>query len=542
MNTLWMCLYFKNLPLEVFSRIDAEKNQHAIVILQKQRIFHMNELAQATGIQLGNNMDTAYSLSDQLLSFERNEDKEKSTLAYLAQWAYQFTPTVSIKLPNCLLLDISGCLKLFKGLDNLIGKVTTSLNHLGFQALLSINISPLSALLMAKAQSTVLINKDKQKLEQSIGTIPIQYLQADQKIITALKQMGIANLQDLIRLPPSGLIRRFGTDFSDYLQRLIGTKADPQKTINPSTKFSSTINFLFDVKNLNSLVFPIKRLLKELGDFLSARQLCINHFTWHLSHRNVSKNANASTDSRKMSISLASPINEYKAFYALTQLKLDQIKNIKEVDSITLAVNHFHPVVAYTKTLFQDNTFPTNKYSPNNISDKNCQLFNILNVKLGPEQCFGLSQSNDHRPEKAWKPLVIGNQKPAENKELTKGKDINWRPESLPRPNFLLTTPKVLKVLDEGFHLDMRSLDIKSFDIKKHQMKSLKVIGFGAGELSGKLTLLRGPERIDYGWWDQAIDKPLTRDYYIARQEDGSLYWIFRLIALERWYLHGIFS
>ncbi|MFT5208603.1 MAG: protein ImuB [Flavobacterium sp.] len=521
-----MCLYFKNLPLEVFSRVDKEKNQHAVVILQKQRIVHMNELAQAIGIQLGNNMDTAYSLSDQLITFERNEDKETSTLAYLAQWAYQFTPKVSIKSPGCLLLDISGCLKLFKGLDNLIKKVTNSLNNLGFQAVLSINSSPLSALLMAKAQSKILINTDKQKLKHSIGDVSIQYLQADQKIITALKKMGIATLQDLLSLPPSGLSRRFGTDFSDYLQRLVDNKADPQNIINPSTQFSSTINFLFDVTNLSSLVFPVKRLLIELSDFLSARQLCINHFTWHLSHRNSSSDPEPAINLRKMSISLASPINEYNAFFALTQLKLDQINNIKAVDSITLSVSHFHTVEAYNEMLFQDSTYLVNKYSSHDISDKHSQLLNILNAKLGPEQCFGLSQANDHRPEKAWKARAI------RNKEPTRNKEPSWAQASLPRPSFLLNTPKAFKVLEKRPSLEIKSLE----------MKRLTVKGLGAGGIAGELTLLKGPERIDYGWWDQAMDKPLTRDYYIACQEDGSLYWIFQYVAFEQWYLHGIFS
>lgn len=528
---LWMCLYFKNLPFEIFSRVGNEK-QHAIVILQKQHIFHMNGPAQAIGIQLGNNMDTAYSLSDQLITFERNEDKEASTLAYLAQWAYQFTPKVSIKSPDCLLLDISGCLKLFKGLDNLIKKVTESLKNLGFQALLSINTSPLSALLMAKAQTKTLINIDKQKLKRSIEKVSVQHLQADQKIIDALKKMGIATLQDLLTLPPSGLSRRFGTNFSDYLQRLVGNNADPQNIISPSTKFSSTINFLFDVTNLSSLVFPIKRLLIELSDFLSARQLCINHFTWRLSHRNSPNDPSTSINLRKFSILLASPTNEYKAFFALTQLKLDQINNIKEVDSITLSVSHFHTVEAYNKVLFQDSTSLLNEYSSNNINDKNSQLLNILNAKLGPGQYFGLSQSNDHRPEKAWKALSIKNKAPIRNKKPTGSKEICWSQESLPRPSFLLNPPTALNVLEKSPFFDITSLEIKILTVK----------GFNAGGIAGKLTLLKGPERIDYGWWDQAMDKPLTRDYYIACQEDGSLYWIFQHVALEQWYLHGIFS
>ena len=82
-----------------------------------------------------------------------------------------------------------------------------------------------------------------------------------------------------------------------------------------------------------------------------------------------------------------------------------------------------------------------------------------------------------------------------------------------PRPVFLLDTPRFLKT------------------------------DHGEPHLGGPLLLLRGPERIDFGWWDQQdIEAPLARDYYIARQTTGELIWVFKHLPSDRWFLHGVFA
>ncbi|HIG43599.1 MAG TPA: DNA polymerase Y family protein [Gammaproteobacteria bacterium] len=510
---LWMCLYFDKLPLEIFTRGETLSNhdplkkslpnkiksrenrgpEHTgkpIVVLQKQRVFRLNQAALDIGIKPGNSMDTAYTLSDRVISFERNEDKEISTLAHLAQWAYQFTPNVSIKAPDSLLLDITGCLNLFKGLQPLILRVEQGLRQLGYQAVISTNRTPLAALLVARAHAP----------DGSINQIPVRYLQTDEKIITSLHQMGIHNVEDLLRLPESGLTRRFGVYFADYLQRLVGSKPDPQKLINPSVNFFHDITFLSDVSNLDSLTFPINRLLGELAEFLTSRQLQVNHFTWHLSHRNH--------NNKSFSIHLANPENNPRVFRTLTQLRLDQINDVKEIDNIALAVSQFFPAKAVNGSLFQGAGYQELALPSN--TDKENQLLNMIHARLGPGYCFGLSQSNDHRPEKAWQTVSASTN---DKKHPPTERDWLLKPDETPaRPAFLLPTPKALNVADN------------------------------IPCLAGKLELIKGPERIDYGWWDQPINKPLTRDYYIARQKDGSLYWIFQHIAMGQWYLHGIFS
>ncbi|UCD68029.1 MAG: DNA polymerase Y family protein, partial [Betaproteobacteria bacterium] len=56
----------------------------------------------------------------------------------------------------------------------------------------------------------------------------------------------------------------------------------------------------------------------------------------------------------------------------------------------------------------------------------------------------------------------------------------------------------------------------------------------------GELRILDGPERIETGWWDGG---DVMRDYFVARNNNGATYWIYRERSIEKnWFLHGIFS
>ena len=57
---------------------------------------------------------------------------------------------------------------------------------------------------------------------KSLECLPVDCLQVDKKIIESLQQMGITDCKALFALPQSGLNRRFGIYFVDYLQRLLG--------------------------------------------------------------------------------------------------------------------------------------------------------------------------------------------------------------------------------------------------------------------------------------------------------------------------------
>ena len=68
-------------------------------------------------------------------------------------------------------------------------------------------------------------------------------------------------------------------------------------------------------------------------------------------------------------------------------------------------------------------------------------------------------------------------------------------PAGLPRPAWLMETPLELK-------------------LQRHQPV-----------YSSPLKLIAGPERIEAGWWDDAL---IARDYFIAENALGQLLWIYR--------------
>src|SRR5690606_24803474 len=55
------------------------------------------------------------------------------------------------------------------------------------------------------------------------------------------------------------------------------------------------------------------------------------------------------------------------------------------------------------------------------------------------------------------------------------------------------------------------------------------------------LRLVRGPERIEAGWWEGGL---VARDYFVAEDEQAARYWIYRErdADVPGWFLHGLFA
>ena len=111
----------------------------------------------------------------------------------------------------------------------------------------------------------------------------------------------------------------------------------------------------------------------------------------------------------------------------------------------------------------------------------------------------GFDAIADHRPERAW-----GVCEPGKESTVSAGLSVSAR------PLWLLPSPRPL---------------LEIADIPQYK---------------GPLTLLTTPERIESGWWD---GHDVVREYYIARNPEQSLLWIYRQSRESSgWYLHGFFS
>lgn len=185
-------------------------------------------------------------------------------------------------------------------------------------------------------------------------------------------------------------------------------------------------------------------------------------------------------DRDALTLIVQSAQGEYRAEYwqRLTSLKLENLVLSAPVYAIELSVEQLMEKEGQGRDLFEGKRGVLNA----------AQLLSMLQAKLGAQAVCGLGIHNDIRPE-----FSSGYCSP-----LQRAEQIDWRLPGL-RPSLLLDPPSPLE---------------------------------------DKVSLLHGPERIQTGWWD---NHAMTRDYFIARTEQGQWLWVFRTPE-PRWYIHGLFS
>ena len=168
------------------------------------------------------------------------------------------------------------------------------------------------------------------------------------------------------------------------------------------------------------------------------------------------------------------------------------------VHAIVLDCTAPEPLASDNQSLFTNNQTAAPDWA---------KLIDRLHARLGAHAVYGLRVGADHRPEFASAQQEISTQ----NLRRKNSTFPALSPEKTPpRPSFLLPRPRALFLRD------------------------------GAPSYHGPLTLLSPPERIQSGWWD---DAPVERDYFLARNQEGTLCWIFRALNEPgAWYLHGFFA
>jgi protein ImuB len=183
--------------------------------------------------------------------------------------------------------------------------------------------------------------------------------------------------------------------------------------------------------------------------------------------------------SSQVTIGLSAPAREAAQFLQLVRERFHSITLPAPVIGLGLEALEFTAPSIVQADLFGGNAQPLQQIQ---------LLLDRLVARLGADQVQGLQPQADHRPERAWRftppaKAVIDSNAPAPA-----------------RPCFLQTEPQ---------------------------------------PIAPPVRLLRGPERIESGWWDQA---DAARDYYIARREDGARLWVYRDLVTDAWYLQGLWN
>jgi protein ImuB len=351
--------------------------------------------------------------------------------------------------------------------------------------------TPLAAWWLARARQaglSVRMCRDKSQLRERLAALPLSLLDWPGDTLQTLQVLGIQRIGHCLQLPRDGFIRRFGHAPCLDLDKAQGLLPDPRIWFAAPDQFASRLEFGFELNDALALLFPLKRLLRELEGFLRSRGAGVQQWQLLLEHWNHGRT--------RLSIGTALPERSAERLLALARERLTQLTLDAPVLALGIAAEQLQRFDENNQSLVPD---------PRSRAIGWSQLLDKLTARLGKERIQRLHALDDARPELAWQRCAATATTAAGRLAATAASAT-----TAPRPLWLLDPPRALSSR-EGLPL-----------------------------CQGQLDLLAGPERIEAGWWD---GHAACRDYYVACNPRGETLWIYREHRREaHWYLHGIFA
>ena len=478
---IWMYIKFPKLSLEAITMNYSKDftNKPLVVIdthKNKRKIIAYNNLSKDYGIDKTISLSTALAMCPDLIIKERNSSQEKKLLNNLAIIGYQFTADITIE-NHALCLEISKSKRLFRGYNNLLCLIHEKISLHKIFAINGFGINPLIAKILCKNKFQKFL-PNLNNVYKELNKIPAIKITDNLNTRKIFSQLGIQSIKDLIDIPISLLSERFNSDLISNLEILLNKKQQILCKFKPSKTFHDEIQYINGLTNKESLIFPMKSLLKSLNEYLIAIHCRCSQIIWKFT---TPLNVNIT-----MKIKLSRSKNDWSELLNLSRIKLDNINLPKVVEKVSL----------YCADLIEDKKINNEIFNDNkNKSQYKGNLVDSIVAKVGEKALFTLLTKNEHIPEKAGS-ITKFDMKQFFEQQTTENT----------RPLWLLKTPNPIKFLNGKLYF------------------------------KSPITILSGPERINDNWWEN--NQQL--DYYIARDEEGTNYWIYK--SGVKWFIHGIFS
>ena len=388
---LWLALHFPRFAMEVYARSASLPHPFAVAEQQGRhaRVVDCNEAAAQRGVRRGMVLAAARAMAPELVLRWRDMAAEAQCLAGVAAWAGRFTPTLSLQPPHGLLLEISGCLRLYQGYENLLAQVQSGLDELGYQACAASAPTPHAAWLLACAGRFRCVY-EADELEAALHDLPMESLRQPEEVRQGLASIGARTLEDCWRLPRAGLARRFGTALLDELDRALGKVPEAREIFVAPPSFRRRLELPAGTADAEALLFAAHRLLLELEGFLTLRQAGVQELELSCCHERV--------PASKVSLGFARPERQAGRMRLLLREMLGRARLAAAVVALVLEARHILPLPGKNAELLPDA----------GARGDGDLLLERLRARLGKAAVHGLAPAADHRPERAWRACEAG--------------------------------------------------------------------------------------------------------------------------------------
>ena len=549
--TLWIGLHLHSLSLDTW-RLRWLTEPSAAAVFEHDALIAMTPGAQQCGLKLGMRCATARSLAPECLLYPRDQRAEQNAYAQAAQVALAYSPSVYQHTRDTLLIDVTYSLRLFGGIRLIVHGLRQQLKRLTLQVQSGVAPTATGAWLLAQvarhstqhlaqhsiqrsAQYSPRYACSQPTLERLLNPLPCAMLPSAQPHLVWLKAIGCETLGGLRALPRSGLQRRVGTTLLTELEQAYTQAVWRQAPYLAPEQFIEQLDLLDRLEHTTALASFAERLALSLCTWLTAKHYALRSATLELHH----ERGRHACPPTALELAFGEPVWLMSQLMPLLHERLSRQNLAGPVVALTLRSQALSPQNARSATLFPDPLQTPADYR---------RLLDLLSARLGAEQILQPAPLADHRPEIAnnWVPFDASTLRPT---ALTTTKSA----VSTTSKSAVSTTTKsaasaittqatsvtATRATRDTVSSTPAPLSERPFWLLAEPL--LLNVRNDRPIYHGPLQLLRGPERIESGWWDQLS---IARDYFVAQDQQAVRYWIYRErdTELARWFLHGVFG
>jgi protein ImuB len=451
-----------------------------------------------------------------LVSVAEDQAADALLLERIADWCERYTPLLTCKPPDTILLDITGCTHLFGGEEKLYQDVTSRMQAFGFAARAAIASSIGAAWATAHFTTAGIMPRGEERA--LLAPLPVAALRLPEETIATLTRVGLKCVGDLLDLPRAPLAARFGADLLRQVDRALDDEAEPLSPRLPAPVYMAEKSFFEPIAREQDVLASIEQLAGRLSANLAAhgdgaRQVELALFR---------------TDGvvKRVSIGTARPQRDAQTIRALFAERLAVLG--EEIDpGFGFDLARLSVLVAEPCTEEQIG-FATDEEQRD--LDR---LVDRLSARLGTRRITRLACRESHIPELATMALPAQTTRAATH-QWDNFRDFRAETGLSARPLRLLAKPEpifeVIALVPDGPPLRFR------WRRAWHE-----------------IVAVEGPERIEGPWWNED-GGGLMRDYFQVEDKAGLRFWVFRAghyrgsasehatPDMPRWFMHGMYG
>jgi protein ImuB len=457
------------------------------------------------------------------------ELSDREALQRLVPWCESFSPTVGVadsESPDSLFFDVTGLAPLFCGEETLLEHVRHEFGRRGWTTRIALadTLGAAWALTHYVAGretfpgSPIIVPAGQSRA--AIGGLPIEALRLSPDCVSALNDLGLRQIGQLLELPRESLAARFGAAILRRLDQATGIVDEVIAAHHPPPEVEAEWTFEYPTDCPDLVQHVLQGQLEQITRQLSSRRQGVQElvFRWRCESGQPGQ---LKVGQIKVGLYRPSAVARHLVELIETQWQATCRPLAEPITSLRVSVTAVAPLEYYQQALFDD-------LQQQNNPREMALLVDRLASRLGRHCVVRPRLLPEAQPELAWRFIpLVGERRPAggapSKKKPSCRKSFGQADAAHPGP---LTRP---------LSLVAKPLPVEMVSVAPHGPPA----AFSLGGEQHHVARTWGPERIQTGWWR---GRNIGRDYYRVETGDGRWFWLFRQLTDGRWFCHGAFA